>query len=218
MIRLRSTVRLQSLVLRSAQVASLSAPLLFVPGNARAERHFLPEAPGYEAEEHEWREGPDRLDFGFDGEGAAIVTPPRSVIGNTLTGGSGFKLRVGDQIRFPGLRFTPEIGYGFEHLYTSSDVGAYSWETHRLFGGARVAFGYIVSPGFYGHVGYGWRDSGDPTVPHAGGLALDAGFALDFRLIRHFTFGAHAEYAAIDAQPYTPQWLAPRLPGDVLFY
>jgi hypothetical protein len=210
MMRLRSTIGLRSLAL----AASVAAPLLLASSEARAERHFLSETPEYEAEEHEWR---DRLDFGFDGEGAAVVTSPRSAIGTTLTGGSGFKLRVGDQLRFPGLRFTPEIGYGFEHLYTSSDIGAYSWETHRVFGGARLAFGYIVSPGFYGHLGYGWRNSGDPTIPQAGGLALDAGFALDFHLIRHFTFGAHAEYATIDAQPYTPQWLALGLHGDVLF-
>jgi hypothetical protein len=186
-----------------------------LPGNARAEHHFLHETPEYEAEEHEWRESPDRLDFGFDGEGTAIITSPRLPLGTTLTGGSGFKLRVGDQIRFPELRFTPEIGYAFEHLSTSSD--AYSWETHRFFGGARLAFGRIVSPGVYGHVGYGWRKSGDPTIPQAGGLALDAGFALDFRLVRHFTFGAHAEYDTIDSQPYTPQWLALGLHGDVLF-
>jgi hypothetical protein len=218
MIRLRSAVGLWLLVPRSAMVVFFSAPLLLVPTRARAEHHFLPETPEYEAEEHEWGEARDRVDFGFDGEGAAIVTSPRSAIGSTLTGGSGFKLRVGDQLRFPALRFTPEIGYGFEHLYTSSDVGAYSWETHRVFGGARVAFGHVVSPGFYGHLGYGWRNSGDPTISQAGGLALDAGFALDFRLVRHFTFGAHAEYATIDTQPYTPQWLALGMHGDLLFW
>ena len=173
----------------------------------------------YEVERVEYEERPEgRFDFGFDGEGAAMIASPRSAIGNTLTGGTGFKLRAGDQIHFPGLRFTPEVGYGYQHLFATDDVGdAHSWETHRLFGGARVSFGRVVTPGFYGHVGYGWRNTGDPTVPQAGGLALDAGFALDFHLIRHFGFGAHAEYVTIDTQPYTPQWLALGLHGDVVF-
>jgi hypothetical protein len=170
----------------------------------------------YEVREDEPAEG--RFDFGFDGEGAAMVAPPRSVIGNTLTGGTGFKLRAGDQIQFHRLRFTPEIGYGYQHLFASDDFGnAYSWETHRLFGGARLAFGRIITPGVYGHLGYGWRDTDDPTVPQAGGLELDAGFALDFHLIPHFSFGGHAEYVTIATQPYTPQWLALGLHGDVVF-
>jgi hypothetical protein len=161
--------------------------------------------------------GRGRIDFGFDGEGAAMVTSPRSPIGDTLTGGSGFKLRVGDRIWFPGVRLTPEVGYGYEHLWTSSDIGSYSWDTHRVFGGMRVAFGHAVSPGFYGHVGYGWRNIGDPTIADAGGVALDAGFALDFHLIRHFVFGAHAEYATIDMPSYDPQWVALGVHGDVVF-
>jgi hypothetical protein len=159
-----------------------------------------------------------RFDFGFDGEGAAMVAPPRSLIGNTLTGGTGFKLRAGDQFRFRGLRFTPEIGYAYQHLFATDDIGdSFSWETHRLFGGARLAFGHVIAPGFYGHFGYGWRNTGDPTVPQAGGLALDAGFALDLHLIPHFGFGAHAEYVTIDSQPYTPQWVALGLHGDLVF-
>jgi hypothetical protein len=159
-----------------------------------------------------------RLDFGFDGEGAAMIAPPRSVIGNTLTGGTGFKLRIGEQFHFVGLRFTPEVGYGFQHLFATDDIGeAHDWETHRLFGGARLAFGHFVTPGFYAHAGYGWRNTGDPTVPQTGGLALDAGFALDFHVIHHFGFGAHAEYVTIDTEPYTPQWLALGLHGDLVF-
>jgi hypothetical protein len=188
--------------------------VLAVPRNARAETRV------YEVRERvEYEERPEsRFDFGFDGEGAATIASPRSAVGNALTGGTGFKLRAGDQIRFPDLRFTPEIGYGYQHLFATDYFGnSYSWETHRLLGGARIAFGRLITPGFYGHVGYGWRNTGDPTVPQAGGLALDAGFALDFHLIPHFGFGAHAEYVTIDTEPYTPQWLALGLHGDVVF-
>jgi hypothetical protein len=90
---------------------------------------------------------------------------------------------------------------------------------HRLFGGVRLAFGRVVTPGFYAHLGYGWRDTGDPTVPPSsnGGLAFDGGFLLDIHVIPHFGFGGHIEYVTIDAQPYTPQWLAFGLHGDVVF-
>jgi hypothetical protein len=159
-----------------------------------------------------------RFDFGFDGDGAAMIAPPHTLVGNTLTGGTGFKLRFGDQIHLHGLRVTPEGGYAFEHLFATDDTGAvYDWDTHRLFGGVRLAFGYVVTPGFYAHLGYGWRNTGDPSVPPIGGLALDAGFALDFHVLRHFVFGAHAEYVTIDSQPYTPQWIALGLHGDVVF-
>jgi hypothetical protein len=63
-------------------------------------------------------------------------------------------------------------------------------------------------PVIYAHLGYGWRFTGDPTVPQTGGLAFDVGCALDLRLAPRFTIGAHMEYVSIDAQPYVPEWLA----------
>ncbi len=162
------------------------------------------------------REPPSALDLGFDAEGAIPTSTPRFLSGNNLSGGSGFKLRVGDQIHMPRLRITPEGGYAFDHLFASDDTGAaYSWDMHRFFGGVRVQFGRVLVPGFYGHLGYGWRDTGDPTVPQAGGLAFDAGFTLDLHVIPHFGFGAQAEYASIDAQPYAPQWVALGLHADL---
>lgn len=118
----------------------------------------------------------------------------------------------------PGLRFTPEIGYGYQHLFATDDAGeSFAWNTHRVFGGARLGFGWILVPTVYAHVGYGWRDTNDPTVPEASGLAFDAGLALDLHIIPHFGFGAHAEYAMIDSVPYTPHWLALGLHADLAF-
>ena len=163
------------------------------------------------------REPPSALNLGFDAEGAVPTSTPRFLSGNNLSGGSGFKVRVGDQIHMPRLRVTPEGGYAFDHLFASDAAGAaYAWDMHRFFGGVRVQFGRVLVPGFYGHLGYGWRDTGDPTVSQAGGLAFDAGFTLDLHIIPHFGFGAQAEYASIDAQPYAPQWVALGLHADLV--
>jgi hypothetical protein len=197
--------------------AALAACL--VCGTARADRVVV----------EEYDEGPSygygygyvgrsQLDLAFDGEGAVPLMDRRFQSGNDLTGGGGFKVRVGDQIRFPRLRFTPEVGYGFDHLFATDNANIqYAWDMHRVFTGARIGFGHFVVPTFYAHVGYGWRDTGDPTVAQASGVAFDTGFALDFHVVPHFGFGGYGEYAMIDAEPYTPRWLALGLHADVAF-
>jgi hypothetical protein len=199
----------------SVAAASLAGVAAFLtPSTARADRVVVEETEGYPAD----YEGRSRFDLAFDGEGAVPLMDHRFQNGNDLSGGGGFKVRFGDEIRFPRLRFTPEIGYGYDHLFASDNVGtAFDWNMHRVFAGARVGFGRLVVPTFYGHVGYGWRDTADPTIAQASGVAYDVGFALDFHVVRHFGFGGHVEYAGIDAQPYTPQWLALGLHADVAF-
>ncbi len=157
------------------------------------------------------------LALGFDLEGAVPVNIPQ-VNGNSVQGGGGFKVRVGEQIHLPFLRITPEVGYGYEHLWANdSDGTAYGWDMHRVLGGVRIGLGEILVPGVYGHLGYGWRDTGAADVGQANGLAYDLGVALDLHIIPHLGIGAHAEYAGIQAQPDTPQWLAFGLHADLVF-
>jgi hypothetical protein len=204
---------------RASLVVSIVAPLagiaaLLVSGTARADRVYVIE----EREPPETYAPRSSLDLAFDGEGALPLMDRRFQSGNDLTGGGGFKVRVGDQIRFRHVRFTPEIGYGYDHLFaTDNETFSYAWDMHRVFAGARVGFGRIVVPTFYGHVGYGWRDTADPTVAEASGVAFDMGFALDFHLVPHLGFGGHVEYAAIEAEPYSPRWLALGLHVDIAF-
>lgn len=160
-----------------------------------------------------------RVDLAFDGEGAVPLMDRRfPQSGNDLSGGGGFKVRIGEELRWPRFRFTPELGYGYDHLFATDDAGnSYAWDMHRIFAGARVGFGHFVVPTFYGHLGYGWRDTGDPVVNDASGLAWDTGFALDFHVVPHFGFGGHIEVAGIEAQPYAPHWLALGLQADIAF-
>jgi hypothetical protein len=155
--------------------------------------------------------------LGVDLEGAIPIDIPQ-VNGNSIQGGGGFKVRVGEQLRFPFMRITPELGYGYDHLWASdADGDAFAWDLHRVFGGVRIGIGEILVPNVYGHVGYGWRDTGAPNVGQAGGLSYDVGVALDLHVIPHFGIGAHAEYAGIESQPDTPQWLALGLHADLVF-
>jgi hypothetical protein len=189
---------------------------LLLSSTARADRVYVVEETRDPDSYH--YEPRSSLDLAFDAEGAVPLMDRRFQSGNDLTGGGGFKFRIGDQIRFPRLRVTPEVGYGFDHLFaTDNATYSYAWDMHRLFAGARIGFGRVVVPTLYAHVGYGWRDTADPSVAAASGVAFDAGFALDFHVVRQFGFGGHVEYAAIDAEPYTPQWLALGLHADVAF-
>jgi hypothetical protein len=162
------------------------------------------------------------VDLGFDVEGALPIGIPTLANGSNLQGGSGFKLRLGDKIYVgPGVHLTPEVGYAYDHLFAGNDYGypSYDWDTDRLFAGMRLELGRYVVPSVYGHVGVGWRLTGDPTMAStASGFAGDFGGALDLRFWRHFQIGAHVEYAAIDTGgQYSPQWLAIGAHADVLF-
>jgi hypothetical protein len=167
----------------------------------------------------DYRERPYAFVLAVDLEGAIPVNPPQFLDGYTLSGGGGFKLRAGEQIRLQGgMRITPELGYGYEHLFASDDNGdQVDWELSRVFAGARLSFGRFVVPVVYAHIGYGWQDTGDPNSQAAGGISYDVGGAIDLRVIPHFDFGAHIEYAAIEAQPYSFQWLALGVHGAVIF-
>ncbi len=158
------------------------------------------------------------LNLAADVDGAAVVDTPHTATGNSLGGGTGFKGRVGAQFHVPLIRFTPELGYGYTHFFATNGTGPVDdWNTHRLIGGVRLGLGEIIVPSIYGHAGYGWRHTPDPSVPDAGGVTFDAGLALDLHLLPFLGFGAHAEYAYVDARPYVPQWLAFGLQANLAF-
>jgi hypothetical protein len=168
------------------------------------------------------REPPYAFQLGFDLEGAVPVgvnVPQGNP--NDLKGGGGFKVRLGEQFRFPGIRFTPEVGYGFDHLWANDDnANQFGWDMNRFFVGARLSFGRFVVPVFYAHAGYGWRQvstvESNVLTGGNGGFAYDVGGALDLRVVPHFGIGAHLEYAAIDI-PFQPQWVALGAHADLVF-
>ncbi len=158
-----------------------------------------------------------KFDLGIDGDATALMAPSPTRY-NLSTLGSGFKLRFGDHFRFRGgFNFTPEVGYAFDHVFTSNSALEGGPENmNRFFAGARIGFGKYVVPTLYGHIGYGFRsvsaNDGAPAdnasiVTSESGLALDTGIAVEFRIAQHLEIGPHAEFVYIDV-PNAPQWLA----------
>lgn len=161
----------------------------------------------------------EEMALGFDLEGAIPVNAPTSPQNNEVKGGGGFKVRLGEQFRFTGIRFTPEVLYGYDHLWANDDTGAaYGWDMNRVFAGARLSFGRILVPVVYAHLGYGWRQTGDASITGSnGGLGFDVGGALDLHVVPHLGVGVHVDYTNVETQVETPQWVALGLHADLVF-
>jgi hypothetical protein len=224
----RSSRRIARALVGVGVSALAFAGVMLAPRTAHAQRVYVytsrpappPPAYGYgggyyarPASPYYYQEPPYSFNLGFDLEGVAPVNPPNVPGGNAaaIGGGFGFKVRAGEQFRFPGLRFTPELEYAYDHLWAGDNLGnGYAWDMNRVAAGARLGFGRIIVPSIYGHIGYGWRQT-DATYINGGGeggLAFDVGGALDFRVAPHFGFGIHVEYAQVTTDVDTPQWVA----------
>ena len=159
-----------------------------------------------------YREPAQAFVLGGDLEGAVPLSMPQTG-NNTVQGGIGFKIRFGEQFRFPGVRVTPEVGYGFDHLFARDadsflDTPTYTQDLHRVFGGVRLAFGRVLVPVLYAHGGFGWRGTDDPSLSgNDNGFMFDVGGAIDFHVVPHFSFGAHLEYDEIFTPNDPPKWL-----------
>ncbi len=174
------------------------AALLFAPKDARADNR-------------------GSFDIGIDGDANALLSPSPSA-NNLSTLGGGFKLRFGDHFRLRnGLYLTPEVGYAFDHVFTTSTTqfeaaNPEPWNMNRFFAGLRVGFGRDIIPTLYAHVGYGFRsvsgaeNTNAGTVPSSNGVALDTGVAVEFRINRHLFIGPHVEFTYI-ASTDAPEWM-----------
>jgi hypothetical protein len=217
------------------------AGVMLAPRTAHAQRVYVytnrPAPPPYyggggyygrPAQPYYYQEPPYQTQLGFDLEGVAPLNPPTAAGGPAAVGGGvGFKVRLGEEFRFPGfVRLTPEVGYAYDHMFAADNYGnSYAWDMNRLFLGARLGFGRILVPSVYAHIGYGWRQTdADYVTGGNGGVAFDFGGALDLKVVPHVTFGAHLEYAAISTNSNaalgytntgTAEWLA--LGGHINF-
>ena len=101
--------------------------------------------------------------------------------------GTGFNVRLGYKLDLLVLQLTPEIG-GAYHAF-SGDAGA---KLSQGIVGGRLAFGKVLEPGLYAHLGYGHLAS-SVGAAHSGATG-DAGVTLDLTLLPFIDLGIHAGY------------------------
>ena len=109
--------------------------------------------------------------------------------------GSGFNVRLGYKLDLLVLQFTPEVGGAYHKFSGDEKIGF----TQGIVGG-RLAFGKILEPGLYAHLGYGHLSGVD--FSHSGGT-VDAGVTLDLTLLPLIDLGVHAGYNGMfKSDPY----------------
>ncbi len=103
-----------------------------------------------------------------------------------IDGGTGGAVRLGQELDLVVVSLTPEIGGSFHAFGGYLDAKHYSG-----FVGGRLAFGKILEPGVFAHLGVGSL-SGD--FPSDTGPEFDVGLALDFTLLPILDLGVHGAY------------------------
>ncbi len=103
--------------------------------------------------------------------------------------GAAVHARLGYQLNLTILYLRPEIGGGA--YFFGSDDDDTSRTEWRAYGGARFGLRTGISPGIYGHLGYGWYGKDEATED---GFTADAGLLLDLTLIPHLNIGLHGGF------------------------
>jgi len=103
-----------------------------------------------------------------------------------VSSGSGFNGRLGYKLDLLLAQITPEVGFGYHAFAGDADLKF----TQGIVGG-RLAFGKILEPGVYAHVGYGHLST---VAGGHSGPTLDAGVTLDLTLLPFIDLGVHGGY------------------------
>lgn len=99
--------------------------------------------------------------------------------------GTGFGVRLGYKLDLLLAQITPEVG-GEYHSF-SGDAGV---KFAQGIVGGRLAFGKVLEPGLYAHLGYGHISGADSRS----GATLDGGLTLDLTLLPLLDLGVHGGY------------------------
>ncbi len=103
--------------------------------------------------------------------------------------GLGVGVRYGHAWDLAIISLIPEMGLGYHAFGGPNDANALS-----VFGGGRIAIGFVLEPSVYAHAGLGhvWADTTSFTS-----LYYDVGAALDLTVIPVIDFGPHLTLAGV---------------------
>jgi hypothetical protein len=104
--------------------------------------------------------------------------------------GTGFNIRLGYKVDLLVLQLTPEVGGAYHTFSGDSSFNANAKFSQGIVGG-RLAFGKILEPGVYAHLGYGHvgADGGGRS-----GATIDGGLTLDLTILPLIDLGIHGGY------------------------
>ena len=105
--------------------------------------------------------------------------------------GTGFNIRLGYKLDLLVLQLTPEVGGAYHTFGAGSDGNANAKFSQGIVGG-RLAFGKILEPGVYAHLGYG-HVGADNGEGHSG-ATIDGGLTLDLTILPLIDLGIHGGY------------------------
>lgn len=112
--------------------------------------------------------------------------------GDSIGGGWGFGVRLGQRFHVPLLALEPEIGFTFHDF---SD--GLAPKMYRGIVGMRLGFLELIRPGIYGHLGVGRIDFDKLAEASHTAFTYDFGVFVDFTVIPYFDLGVHAGYQGI---------------------
>jgi hypothetical protein len=104
--------------------------------------------------------------------------------------GTGFNVRLGYKLDLLVLQLTPEVGGAYHTFSGNSDGNANAKFSQGIVGG-RLAFGKILEPGVYAHLGYGHVSADGGGVS---GATIDGGLTLDLTILPLIDLGIHGGY------------------------
>jgi hypothetical protein len=103
--------------------------------------------------------------------------------------GFGVGLRYGHEWDLAILSLVPELGLGYHAFGGPNDADAFT-----IYGGGRIAIGFVLEPSVYAHAGVG-HVATDATSFTS--LAYDVGAALDLTAIPMVAFGPHLTLSGV---------------------
>ena len=136
-----------------------------------------------------------------------IAVLSRSANNDSVVPGFGGAAILGYSLGLEPVLIIPEITAGLEALPVDNDM------TFRTMLGVRVGLSLKVEPSVFAHAGYGFIKSfGTGTRDLQSAFAVDAGFALDYRVKKWFTVGGVIGWEALFRHdPVHAGFIGPRI-------